>query len=183
MEYPITRWLKLGEYPHITFEEFLALVNATKDPRKAVMMKVMWELGLRISEVLSLTKESIIEKPDGFLLKVETRKQKRPVVDILPISDELGIELVNYAKFFCKDQSRLFPFTRQGIHTFLKKLGKKVLNKHVHPHMFRHGRAYHLAKKGTHPYLVSKVLRHRDIRTTLSYFHPSEQDIRKVIEK
>ena len=51
------------------------------------------------------------------------------------------------------------------------------------PHMFRHGRVYHLAQQGTHPFVIAKIVGHTDLQTTMGYFHPSEDDLLEAMER
>ena len=75
----------------------------------------------------------------------------------------------------------MFLFTRNTVWRKYRSLGEKYLKKPLTPHQFRQGRAYDLARRNHSSYLIARILGHSDIRTTLSYFHPSEEDLRDAL--
>jgi len=57
----------------------------------------------------------------------------------------------------------------------VKKLGEKVLNRRVTPHMFRHCFATELMNQGCSFDFIRETLGHKNITTTLKYLH-NKQD-------
>ena len=43
------------------------------------------------------------------------------------------------------------------------------LDKHITPHSFRHGKAHHVLNNGGHIEDVQKILRHRNLESSLHY--------------
>ena len=79
-------------------------------------------------------------------------------------------------------RGRVFNGDRISAFRTFQQLGKKVLGREISPHQFRHGRAYHLVAKGVHPLLVSRALGHASLSSALSYYHPTEDDLRKALD-
>ncbi len=77
----------------------------------------------------------------------------------------------------------LFTKSRVTVWRAVKQLGLKALGREIHPHMFRHGRVYDLARRGEHPFLIARAVGHVNIQTTLGYFHPGEEDIRNALSR
>jgi len=170
------------EFKHITEQEYQKLLMNTTDIQKRLILELMWTYGLRISEVLQLTKDDIISTPDGYNIRIKRLKKKKDRVTILPLKFDLGLELQRYILHFdIKD--KLFKITRQAIWSWLKNLSLQVLNKKIHPHAFRHGRVYDLIKKRANWMEIVKLLDWEDPRLLLRYFHPTQEDLRNLIEK
>jgi len=86
---------------------------------------------------------------------------------------------------------RVVPITRQRAYAMIVATGKRAgvtarttdgSVRQVYPHAFRHGRVYDLVKKGVSPLEVATALGHANLNTIMSYFHPTEDDMRRVYE-
>ena len=170
------------EIPHITEQEYQKLLMNTTDIQKRLILEIMWCYGLRISEVLLLTKDDIISKEDGYYIRIKRLKKKKPRVTILPLKFDLGLEISRYILHF-NIQDKLFNITRQAVWSWLRNLSKEVLGREIHPHHFRHGRVYDLIKKNAHWVEIVKLLDWEDPRLLLKYFHPTDKDMRDLLER
>lgn len=175
--------IRLEAFPHITYEEYKTLLSNIKEQDKILLLKIMWHLGLRVSEVLSIKANDLFKKPDGFYLRVKRLKRRVEVQDNIPIPVELGQEIEEFIKNTGKKgDERLFKISRIAVFTYLDRVGKKYLNRHIHPHMFRHGRVYYLIKSGVHPLLIIKLLGWSSLEMILRYYHPTPDDIRGILK-
>ena len=180
----------LKDKPAVTEEEAKMIWNAAMKPMIAMLIKVLWYTGLRISEALALTTVSLQREGMDYKLLVWTEKvgkvkgQSKP--DALPVPHMLGLDLTDYIRQHCSPGSLLFPIHRSNAWRQIQKCAKLagLPNwREIHPHSFRHGFIYDKASKGVHPYVLTKLARHRDLKTTLGYFRPTDADLRQAMER
>jgi len=187
---PVAYSLKVK--PHVTLTEAQAIWLEAKSASSRLLIKVLWFAGLRITEATRLTAGSLIREGYDYTLLVMSEKKKRKVGEIpqpdkLPLPQQLGIELDEYIKDNrIKPKQRLFPAHRSTYWRRIKACAKRAGLPNwdsIHPHSFRHGFIYDKASKGVHPYVLSKLARHEDLKTTLGYYQPTQDDLRKAINQ
>lgn len=180
----IKPYLEKGDFPHVTYEEYLKLLCETDDIEFRLLLEILWITGSRISEALSLRATDLIRREKTYYLNVLRLKRKNSTRDMLPIPLELGIKIEDFLRLKgVKNNAALFSISRVTVWRTLKKIGKEVLNREIHPHMFRHGRVYDLVNKGEHPFVIAKIVGHVNLQTTLGYYHPCENDIRSALSR
>lgn len=173
-----------GSYPHVTEEEYVALLEGCRDLDLRFWLQIMWITGCRTSEALALTAGDVHRQGQEYQLSIHRTKRRAPVEDRLPIPHEFGEKLTELIQVRDLDRSdRLLSLERTTAYRRLRRLAQDVLGKHVHPHMFRHGRVYHLARNGTSPTVVAKIVGHVHVQTTLGYYSSEEDDLRDAINK
>lgn len=163
--------------------EVLGLLEAEKHPTYRLIMDLMWTTGARISEVLALTPESIID--DGYdfgvILKTLRRRLGRPSKAALqrspkryvPIVDRLlqdRIQSYLYTGHF-KKGGRIFPMARQTVNRHIDAVVEQVGGApfRISSHTFRHSFAIHLLLHGRPLKYVSQLLGHKSIGSTDIY--------------
>lgn len=161
--------------------------------RTAVMLKLMYACGLRVSELVSLPLNCINKDKKQILVKGKGSKER-----LIPIAEEAincvfkWIELRNcldkghYKPFlFPSETSVLGHITRD---TFFKNIKKVALeagfdkNK-VSPHTLRHSFATHLLDYGADLRSVQSMLGHESITTTEIYTHVITKQITEEVFK
>ncbi|MBE9547094.1 MAG: tyrosine recombinase, partial [Proteobacteria bacterium] len=156
--------------------------------RDKAMLELMYATGIRVSELISLTINSINWQV-GYLVTMGKGKKER----IVPIGksalDCLCQYIENVRSEFLKGNrtSTLFlnrsgnGLTRQGFWKNIKKYANKAgLQKKVHPHTFRHSFATHLLEGGADPRSVQVMLGHADISTTQIYTHITRERLKDI---
>lgn len=192
-QFSLVPYPSLKPLPHVSEVEARAIWLEAVKPHIRYCIKTLWFTGLRISEALHLTVKDIQREGVFFSLAVQTEKLGRkkdgqaPEIDRLPLPREFGLELWEYVvNEGLHGKDHLFPANRstywRQIQQCAKKAGLPNWQK-IHPHSFRHGFVYAKASQGVHPYILSKLARHRDLRTTLGYYQPSQDDLRQAMEK
>ena len=180
----MTRFLRDGAYPHITREEYYELKAGSDDLNLRLLFDLLWITGGRISEILALRARDLQRRRSRYYLRVVRSKRRRPLHESLPLPIELGLRLEEFIRLRgLEDDQPLFSMSRSTAWRKIRKLGEEVLGRRVTPHMFRHGRVYDLARQGTHPFVIAKLVGHADLQTTLGYFHPGEEDLLEAIER
>ena len=158
--------------------------------RDRAMLEVMYATGLRVSELVGMTLNSI-EMTVGFI-KVKGKGSKERIV---PIGDAAKEAVARYLEegrpaFLRRTTNALFltqqgeSFTRQGFWKLLKTyLKKSDITKHVTPHTLRHSFATHLLEHGADLRSVQLMLGHSDISTTQIYTHINTEMLKRMYDK
>lgn len=124
--------------------------------------------GLRISDVKKLTWENIVQNKDEYMLKFRQTKTKG--FEYLPINAKAYSfcgEKGNDTDFIFKELNELNATTKDK---YLKMWVLAAgIKKAITFHNFRHTHATLLIDKGVDLYTVSKMLGHKDVKTTQIY--------------
>jgi integrase/recombinase XerD len=159
--------------------------------RDTAMLEIMYATGVRVSELIDLTVNSI-NWQIGYLVAMGKGGKER----IVP----LGLSAYNQVKRYIevarpqllkgKRNDHLFlnrsggGLTRQGFWKIVKKYAVQAnLSKKVHPHTFRHSFASHLLEGGADLRSVQIMLGHADISTTQMYTHVTRDHLKEVHRK
>lgn len=159
--------------------------------RDRSMLELLYATGMRISELLSLSTDSV-NLETGFLRCTGKGSKER----IVPINSSA----IKYLKLYLDNarekilngrESKVLylnrlgePMTRQGFWKILKKYSKKAgITKKITPHLFRHSFATHLLENGADLRSVQEMLGHADISTTQVYTHITRNKIKEVYDK
>ena len=162
--------------------------------RTAVMLKLMYACGLRVSELVSLPLNCLNAKQKQLLVKGKGAKERViPIAEdalqsVLAWLDLRKIMLGHYESKF------LFPslisisghLTRDGFYKNIKKLAilAGIPPQKVSPHVLRHSFATHLLDSDVDLRSVQAMLGHKNIATTQIYTHiVSPQIIQDVLSK
>lgn len=169
------------------FEKFVKFIDSkytVKDTaetqRNRLMVKLICYGGLRVSEVVSLTKRSFgtpyrddVDNELYYPLKVTGKGDKERMIHlkITKKNGELLGELTPWLDGVTKDSDRLFSIGAGRVHQIvqdaLNQCGIKKAKKG--PHMLRHSYATYLHHKGKSLGVIQKLLGHEDISTTTIY--------------
>ena len=157
--------------------------------RDRAMLELIYGCGLRISELLNIECNYILETEN--LVRVIGKRNKERII---PIGKNALIHIQNYLKTSRpvleakgKNSGILFLNNRGGKMSrmgFWKIVRKYViqanLNTEIHPHTFRHTFATHLLEGGADLRAVQEMLGHCDISTTQLYTHIDREHLREI---
>lgn len=140
--------------------------------RDLALIEFLYASGLRVSEVVSLNRNSI-----DFVTREGTVIGKGGKERRFYLSEVCAEYLRQYLNSRVDDTPALFagvkaPYkrlTKEGIEYIVKTLGKKAGVSNVHPHRFRRTLATDLVRKGVPIQDVAQILGHSDLRTTQVY--------------
>jgi integrase/recombinase XerD len=184
----------------LTKEEQKALLNQPNiryptGQRNYTMLKLMLNIGLRLSEIINLTWDDI----NLMSGKVMVRHGKGAKDRILWTSNEVINLLIGWKE---KQFNRLGKSVKPVFSTLSKNsntIGKKLLQRYIQemvsryarkakikknitPHTLRHSFATDLYKETKDIRLVQKALGHADISTTMIYTHIVDEDLEKALK-
>jgi len=150
------------------------LIDCAGDEHEKMFVQTMFITGIRIAELMSLTRKSV--EPDG--IRIIGKGDKERVVPIL--NKTFRQELAEYA---AKHTGKLFPETYYNYWLMLRKLCLKAGVPMVSPHTLRHSAAVDLINRGLPLGGVQRLLGHTQEATTLIYARLTETDLRREMER
>jgi type 1 fimbriae regulatory protein FimB/type 1 fimbriae regulatory protein FimE len=162
---------------YLTESEVLLLINAArKGPRHgdrdALMIRMMFRHGLRVSELVRLRRDQV--NLEGARLHVV--RTKRGEASTHPLGGEELRELRRLDRLYGSRTPYLFeterggPFTPSAVQKIVARAGRQGgFPFPVHPHMLRHACGYKLANAGHDTRAIQHYLGHRNIQHTVRY--------------
>lgn len=160
-----------SEKVYLTVEELQMIANTPCDDeivKKAFLFSCY--TGLRVSDIKALKWEQLkkekIDNKDVYVLKFKQKKTKD--INYLPLNNT-ALALMGRAK---NDDEYVFDLSthNRSISRTLGKIAKKAgIKRHIWFHCGRHTHAVMLLANGADLYTVSKILGHRDIKSTQVY--------------
>lgn len=129
-------------------------------PSHKMFVRFLWMTGLRVSEAINIIKSDIDFK--NYTIRVKWLKNRKYNYRYIPIHPNLkDIMEVYSAKFNQADL--IFPFSRQRAWAIMKRYFKG------HPHQLRHSFAVNWLRCGGDITILSRILGHSKIQTTMEY--------------
>ena len=187
-------WMRLPDVLSREEMEILLAQPGAATPaeiRDSAMLELLYATGIRVSELIGLTVNSINWQVGYLVAKGKGEKER-----IVPVGrtayDRVKRYLEGARPLLLKgmESDRLFlnrsgkGMTRQGFWKIVKKYAAKAgLGKRVHPHTFRHSFASHLLAGGADLRSVQIMLGHADISTTQVYTHVTRDRLKEVHRK
>ncbi len=187
-------WTRL---PDVLSRDEMALLLAQPgagtpaDIRDSAMLELMYATGIRVSELIGLTVNSINWQV-GYLVAMGKGEKER----IVPVGQTAYERVKRYQEgarpLLLKGRENHLLFlnrsgkglTRQGFWKIVKKYAAKAgLDKAIHPHTFRHSFASHLLEGGADLRSVQIMLGHADISTTQVYTHVTRERLKEIHRK
>ena len=160
---------------HFTQDELKNLIKRISNPRWKLMVKVGFLHGLRVSELVSLTKE---DARDGFI-RVKRLKGSNKTIQPYIIHPDPELSEAEELTLLCsglKMKEKLFPMTRFGVYKLIQRAGTSAgIPKHkLHPHALKHTCAMvGIETMGIH--MVRQYLGHKSIASTGEYLKETDE--------
>ncbi|MCR8612943.1 MAG: site-specific integrase [Mycoplasma sp.] len=153
----------------VSFEEYKLYLkkinrNTKMGFQKRIILRLLFETGLRASELLDLKRAMIQDNR----IKINGKGRRERFVFI---SEWLKEELYEYLE---KIENKLFSFGYKNLYNKINMLDR---DKKLSPHMFRRGYAKYCFKKGISIYDISLSMGHSSIETTVNYINKDSNDI------
>lgn len=157
-------------------EQVIRLIDATRDnKRNHALLRLMYHCGLRVSEVCSITWESLTERADGGQVRVIGKGDKERYIligkdtwnelqGLKGTSDETGYVFQSRKGHGRLDESMVTRIVQDAAK-------KAEIPGNVSPHWLRHAHASHSLDRGANINLVRDTLGHASLATTGKYTH------------
>jgi len=177
------------------------LITTATNPRDALLVRIPWRTGIRVSELISIRTGDIDFENRAIVIKVQKmRKRDGKAIErrrLVPVDQgTLGMvkEYLEWRKQFPYKGDLLFPITRQRVNQIFWKLGRRARIKEIgdpavsqhrklHPHHLRHSFAIHCIKRGMSIERLQKILGHQSPTTTSVYLQYSVADLHEDYDK
>ena len=207
----VIRWLNEGELPRwlaelkvprprpeelireklIEPEELERLLTYARHPRDKAIISILYETGVRIGELLSLRLRDVEALEDGtYRLLVRGKTGVRPIRvkwAAPALRDYLSVRRGPKhpgAPVFTTIKGPVRPLRPDSWRVWLRKLCKIAgLERHIHPHMFRHTAMTELARVLTEQELKAVAGWTQSSRMAAVYVHLSGRDIEAALDK
>lgn len=156
--------------PYLIPEEVYRIVNVAKEgikgDRNSLLIKTLFETGLRISEALSITPRMIGEYEGHAVLYIKGKGKK---LQMVACPDGLAHQLTShaYTKKLGLDD-RIFKINRKRAWQIVKEAAENAgIQKKVYPHLFRHSDAIERLKQTGNPKALQYHLGHSSTLMTM----------------
>lgn len=167
---------------YLTIDELNTLIKtdcANPTLKEAALFSAL--TGLRFSDIEKLT-WSEVEYVEGQGYFINFTQQKTKGVEVQPISDQAYQRLGERKQ----PKDRVFEDLKYSAYQnkhLLKWISKAGINKDITFHCFRHTYATNLLNNGVNMATVSKMLGHRELKTTQIYAKVVDQSKREAANK
>lgn len=164
LEIELLKYKNFQKQRLISIDEVRTLLEFAVNDREKLIIKTLFQTGIRVSELCRIRKQDIIKEKGKYYLNYISKGFKQNKKEI---SERLALELLGFES----GKVTLFGLARTRLHEIILKLGYDVLGKKLTPHYLRHGYATELFKKGAPMDVIREKLGHVHIATTLRYVH------------
>lgn len=164
-----------------TNSELTKLFTMFKNPEYELAVRLAFFTGARISSIHSLTPESLV---NGYL-HYDNVKCKRRYDYVIPLRDEKTLSLYQTVAVKGYMWSVSLRTMKGYINRHMRDaFGKDINGEHLTIHSLRHSFATRAIQNGVPPEIVSKMLDHSSMSTTLTYYAKhSQQQIDDAMTK
>ena len=158
--------------PYLTPEEVTRLVEAVarnrQGERDGLLIRLLFETGLRISEALQITLKHLETFEGRPVLRI-VGKGRKPRLVACPRALAESLQAYAY-RHGLQSGDRAFPINRKRGHQIVRAAGERAgLNKRVYPHLLRHSDAIERLRQTGNPKALQLHLGHASTFMTMRY--------------
>lgn len=156
---------------HITLEDVRSIINIIKKDRDKLLVSLIYDGCLRVSEAISIRPQDIVQSTDGWQIRVTGKGSKYSAV---AVSASLVAQLQAYAyREMIPPDTNIFSINRTRVFQIIQKAMEDagiVKPEHVGAvHVLRHSGALERLRRTGNPKAVQDQLRHASAAMTLRY--------------
>ena len=179
-------------------EEMLEQIDLSTESglRDRAIIELLYSGGLRVSELVSLNRDSINLERREFMVRGKGSKDRPIFISqsaAYRVQDYLDARTDSLPALFLNNSRNLQTadtsgnyrrITARSVERIVEKYARLAgITKHVSPHTLRHSFATDLLMNGADLRSVQSMLGHADISTTQIYTHVTDAHLREVHEK
>ncbi len=163
----------------LTEEDVRRIIDGEPCPRKRLALRVLYFMGLRISEMCGLTWRDMTRRQQGGAASVCGKGNKTRHVSV---PAKLWKELMAARAGGWRPETPVVPghdgcpLHLSAAHRLVKRATKRAGLPDASAHWFRHAHASHALDNGAPAHVVQQTLGHADLKTTTRYAHVREGD-------
>ncbi|MDH4123347.1 MAG: tyrosine-type recombinase/integrase [Thermoplasmata archaeon] len=170
-------------------DELKLLLNAPRRPRDRLILRLLYETGMRVGELADLRIGDIdLENSEMTIQQAKRHKEGRKVPLVsdytkMLVRDYIGTRK-NKKDHFLVSNKRT-PLSRRQIERLVAKYGQQVGidSEKCHPHVLRHTHAVYALKSGIDLRTLQQNLGHSSIEVTAIYLTLDIEDRKQVYEE
>lgn len=156
----------------INHNQIKLMVDNAKTLRDKLIIKMLFLLGLRVSELLNITWSDFYQDSKGIKVFIEGKGNKQRSLMVAP---DLYQDLLKLKKegvdYLFTAYNRKRPLHRDAVNKLLISLQKKLkIETPIHPHKFRHEHSISALENGCDIHLLSRSLGHSSVSITEKYY-------------
>jgi integrase/recombinase XerD len=160
--------------PYLSPEEVRQLADAAapgrKGERDGLLIHLLFETGLRISEALQITLKHLEQFEGRPVLRI-LGKGRKPRLVACPKTLTESLQAYTYRHHLAPGDP-VFPINRKRAHQIVVEAGRKAgLNKDVYPHLLRHSDAIERLRQTGNPKALQIHLGHASPLMTMRYLN------------
>jgi integrase len=140
--------------------------------------------GLRFGDLMALAPDHLETTAKGIQVKIKQQKVNTTVyLPLYALFNGRGEQIIK--KYLAPDQKSIFAkISNQKANEFLKYIQHDAtINKCLSMHAARHTFGTQMAARTEDPFLIMRLMGHRDVRTSQEYIHAAEQITDRKLEK
>ena len=165
-------------------DEVQAMIDNAYNLRNKFVISLLYSSGIRLSELLSLNRDSIRDRTFTVIGKGKKRRicfiderTERLMNEYLESRDDNSEALIVSAIY----KDRMSP---TNIQLLIRNSAKRAgIKRRVTPHMLRHSFATNFMRNNGNMRYLSRMLGHSDINTTMIYTHVVDKDLWKQYQE
>ena len=158
-------------------------LNCRPNPRVAMALILEANLGIRISDIVQLTLNSIVKDGEQYRLDIAEQKTGKKRTFFVPV------EIYQFIKSYCYDNGIkpnecIIPITPTAIRKQLRGVCDYLGYEKISTHSFRKFFAHNSYENGGHDIeAVRELLQHSNVKTTQNYLKTSQEKINDILKK
>ncbi len=135
--------VKDKDIPALSRQEVETLVQRCGEIDKKAAIMVLFDSGARIEEFLNIRRKHLTRKDDYYLVRIEYSKTNPRTISLPLCTTFLDDWLKDMPSH--DPEAPVFLYNYDAFRIALCRLGKRILNKPINPHLFRHSSATYYA--------------------------------------
>ncbi len=165
--------------------------------RNRVILWVLYDAGIRLSELLGLKLGDFDRKHGMLIVKGKGSKERRVALgnnclrNLLYYLDRHRADEEELTEWGNAGEEHLFlsetrlPLTKNGMTMLFKRIKERsgITDKRISPHIFRHSFAIRYLVLGNDPFSLQELLGHEDMTTVKNYMHMNDETIQSQKRK
>ena len=161
-------------------KELFYLVDNIPNLRDKLILKLLYDTGARVSELSNLKLKDVDLNTNEAQLMGKGRKPR--TVFFHKSTSEMLNSYLTLSKN-TNPNNNIFDIKPVTIWYNLKKYGRELISRDLHPHMLRHTRLQHMADEGVDSFAIKSYAGHSDISTTQIYVKSSKYQRKIAFDK
>jgi site-specific recombinase XerD len=182
----------------VTKEDFEDLCDTlderyVDDLMKKLILHLLWDTGMRVSELVDLNLSDLLPTNKLGLRSARIRSRKTMRYNLVMwgketnrlLNEYLAVRLDNtteskalFIHLSKKDPKRI---TTRAVQRWVKEIADMaMIDKHISPHSFRHGKAHHMLDNGANIRDVQAILRHMNPQSSFHYMTLNETKFMEI---